>query len=171
MKNNRYEELLSAVKNSSAELSNKYQSSITCKPGCHSCCLPKVTISKIEKTIINEYIQKTPKIRIHLQRLEKENPHQSTRCRMLDKEGLCGIYDVRPLICRTHGLPILFQEKEQWFADVCSLNFMDYSIENLEQDDFILVDILNQHLALSNIEEGFDDERFELRLSTILTQN
>ena len=107
----------------------------------------------------------------HLQRLEKENPHQSTRCQMLDKEGLCGIYDVRPLICRTHGFPILFQEKEQWFADVCSLNFMDYSIENLEQDDFILVDILNQHLALSNIEEGFDDERFELRLSTILTPN
>ena len=38
-----------------------------------------------------------------------------------------------------------------------------------EESDFIIVDVINQHVALSNLEEGFDDSRYELRLDTIMS--
>ncbi len=33
------------------------------------------------------------------------------------------IYDARPLVCRTFGLPL--HEGEQYIGDVCELNFTD----------------------------------------------
>jgi Fe-S-cluster containining protein len=38
-------------------------------------------------------------------------------------DGLCAIYDDRPLICRSHGLPLWSREDEQVFH--CALNFRD----------------------------------------------
>ena len=47
--------------------------------------------------------------------------------------------------------------------------FTDQPLENLEESDFIIVDVINQHIALSNLEEGFDDSRYELRLDAIMS--
>ena len=168
MKNERYNELCCVIEDTSFEISQKFATQITCKVGCHSCCIPNLSISKIEKEIIKDFVQQNLNIYNKLKSIERDNPHESTRCQMLDREGNCSIYEVRPIICRTHGYPILYSDKDQWFADVCSLNFTDYPLENLEENDFIIVDIINQHIAISNLEEGFDDSRYELSLNTIM---
>lgn len=38
-------------------------------------------------------------------------------------EGLCSIYESRPLICRTHGLPLLYMGEDAWQMSWCELNF------------------------------------------------
>ena len=168
MENERYIELCRVVEENSNELSQKFTTQITCKAGCHSCCIPEISISKIEKEIIKNFVQQNLNVFNKLQNIERNNPHKLTRCQMLDRQGNCSIYEVRPIICRTHGYPILYSDRDQWFADVCSLNFTDHLLENLNESDFIIVDIINQHLAISNLEEGFDDSRYELRLNTIM---
>jgi Fe-S-cluster containining protein len=48
---------------------------------------------------------------------------QSTPCPNLDDAGLCMMYEHRPLVCRTFGLPL--REKRVYLGDVCELNFND----------------------------------------------
>lgn len=46
---------------------------------------------------------------------------QSTPCPNLDEKGLCMMYEHRPLVCRTFGLPL--REGRKYLGDVCELNF------------------------------------------------
>ncbi|HEX8152771.1 MAG TPA: YkgJ family cysteine cluster protein, partial [Thermoanaerobaculia bacterium] len=45
----------------------------------------------------------------------------STPCPNLDEQGACMIYEDRPLVCRTFGLPL--RDAEKYLGDVCELNF------------------------------------------------
>ena len=170
MTTNRYQELIQAIQEHTIEIQNTHAKHINCEAGCHSCCLPDLHISGIEKQRIAKYIQSSSILIETLQKLKEKNPYQSTRCQMLDENGFCSIYEVRPIICRTHGLPILFQDKDQWFADVCSLNFVTDSLDILEQDDFLPLDFINHELAFANIEEDFDDSRYPIDISIFLQQ-
>lgn len=48
---------------------------------------------------------------------------QSTACPNLDESGRCMMYEHRPLVCRTFGLPL--REGRKYIGDVCELNFND----------------------------------------------
>ena len=48
---------------------------------------------------------------------------QSTPCPNLDESGACMMYDSRPLVCRTFGLPL--REGRKYIGDICELNFHD----------------------------------------------
>jgi Fe-S-cluster containining protein len=45
----------------------------------------------------------------------------STPCPNLNDAGECMLYDHRPLVCRTFGLPL--REGDRYIGDVCELNF------------------------------------------------
>ena len=51
----------------------------------------------------------------------------SVPCPNLDDSGSCMIYESRPLVCRTFGLPL--REAERYVGDVCELNFTDATNE------------------------------------------
>jgi Fe-S-cluster containining protein len=51
-------------------------------------------------------------------------------CPNLDATGACQIYDSRPLVCRTFGLPI--RDAEQYIGDICELNFTEATQEEKE---------------------------------------
>ncbi|HYH06713.1 MAG TPA: YkgJ family cysteine cluster protein [Thermoanaerobaculia bacterium] len=46
---------------------------------------------------------------------------QATPCPNLDDTGRCMIYEHRPLVCRTFGLPL--REGRRYVGDICDLNF------------------------------------------------
>ena len=48
---------------------------------------------------------------------------QSTPCPNLDEAGLCMMYEHRPLVCRTFGLPL--RDGRKFLGDVCELNFTE----------------------------------------------
>ena len=45
----------------------------------------------------------------------------SVACPNLDESGACMIYEHRPLVCRTFGLPL--RDGKRYLGDVCDLNF------------------------------------------------
>lgn len=45
----------------------------------------------------------------------------SMRCPNLSEEGRCLVYEHRPLVCRTFGVPL--REGDRYIGDVCELNF------------------------------------------------
>lgn len=55
----------------------------------------------------------------------------STPCPNLSDSGECMIYDSRPLVCRTFGLPL--RNGRKFIGDICDLNFTEASdIEKIE---------------------------------------
>jgi len=45
----------------------------------------------------------------------------SVPCPNLDENGACMVYEARPLVCRTFGLPL--RNADEYLGDVCELNF------------------------------------------------
>jgi Fe-S-cluster containining protein len=51
----------------------------------------------------------------------------STACPSLNDAGECLVYEHRPLVCRTFGLPL--RDSDRYLGDVCELNFNDATDE------------------------------------------
>jgi Fe-S-cluster containining protein len=49
----------------------------------------------------------------------------STPCPNLNERGECLMYEHRPLVCRTFGLPL--RDGDRYIGDICELNFRDAS--------------------------------------------
>ena len=47
----------------------------------------------------------------------------ATPCPNLDEAGRCMMYEHRPLVCRTFGLPL--REGDRYIGDICDLNFTE----------------------------------------------
>ena len=85
---------------------------------------------------------------------------------MLDESGACILYDFRPVICRTHGLPVLFEDDDGTRrVDFCPQNFGD--MKKMTGAHLLDIDHLNQMLAAVNaafckeaLDGAFLKERF-----------
>lgn len=141
-----YKTFLSQASAHFTDIAERHTTSFTCKQGCHACCEPGLTVLKVEAENIAAYIHSHPNIKEQLLSLKESNPHNGTRCSMLDKAGTCLIYPVRPFICRSHGAPIAIAREEYYQIDVCPLNFTNNPIEELGPEDFFILDDWNNQL-------------------------
>lgn len=83
---------------------------------------------------------------LHLRKNAAEYP-DSEICPLLE-HGACVIYGSRPVICRTHGLPILVFQNGRHEADFCPRNFRN--ISSLPSQAMIDIEKLNQILFAVN---------------------
>jgi hypothetical protein len=70
---------------------------VTCHAGCSSCCVDGLSVLPVEAFAIAAHaaVHGVSSLRAG---------HDG--CVFLDDGGRCGIYATRPLLCRTHGLPL-----------------------------------------------------------------
>jgi len=77
-------------------------------------------------------------------------------CPALDLEGRCQLYDSRPLICRSFGVPLRRRREvvlvNPPVIDVCDLNFVDVPLETLPPEDVLDQTSLDTELAAINAE-------------------
>ena len=66
----------------------------------------------------------------------------------------CMIYPVRPIVCRTYGLPILYHEAEQTFVDYCRLNFTQLPID-YEFEEKAILDLNTFYAELIQIDKKY----------------
>ncbi len=144
-----YFKLLSRIDAESARLTALHGRAIVCRPGCTSCCR-NLSVFPVEFHAIRQAMARAG-----------VNPEtvpfdSSAPCGFLD-EGLCRIYPFRPIICRTHGLPILFLDDSSgeytWEVSFCELNFTGQ--DNIEFTDDMLLDIEEINTELSRINRDF----------------
>lgn len=71
---------------------------LACREGCSSCCVEGLSVLSVEAANIARFLEEPGA------RGEPSPPPGG--CPFLDGEGACTIYEVRPVVCRTHGLPL-----------------------------------------------------------------
>ena len=124
-----------------------------CRAGCESCCHHRLSVFEVEAAPIREA----------LARLEHTDPESRRRIRergldpderacALLLDGRCSVYEHRPLICRSHGLPIAVRESDEpgsaLRVDHCPLNFRDLHRGEIPRASLLVLDAINQPLAV-----------------------
>src|SRR5512147_965349 len=92
-----YLTLRNEVDNQCALLWEAHKSHMKCKQGCIDCC-QSFRILPIEFHAIKESIPKASR--------ENADITDINDCRFL-ADGACTIYEIRPIMCRTHGFPLV----------------------------------------------------------------
>ena len=137
----------------------KHQAEMNCAAQCHACCAPDLSVTRVEADAIRAYLLNHPDIVDRLTALADTNPHGDTRCALLDADGYCGIYEARPLICRSHGAPVLVQiDAKREGIDACELNFTR-GMHMLDTGDWIHLETLNTMLTLIDWRHALDEGR------------
>ena len=149
-----YEKLLASADRWFDTCASAAGEAITCRKGCAQCCRGLFDITLLDAWLLREAFDRLPpavrapaleKAQARLQALQKEwpqlrppyllnlLPHEEwmetpeddlTPCPLLDEQGLCLVYEARPLTCRLHGLPHVDVSGEVFAEEWCTLNFV-----------------------------------------------
>jgi uncharacterized protein len=141
-----YLALLARVDELCSRTAERFASQLSCRAGCDACCR-HLSIFAVEAAAIKEALRALPEGKAELIRSTAENSGPESPCPLLH-EGLCLLYEARPIICRTHGLPILINRDGESSVDFCPENFRD--LASIPGSDVIDLDRLNAILAAIN---------------------
>lgn len=138
---------------------------MACARGCHGCCLPGLTVGRLERDFLRALVQATPGLRDTLEALRQARPHGGERCELLTAEGACAVYAARPIVCRSHGAPLRLPEGT---LDACPLNFRAQPLADL--GDCIDVQTLDTLRFVVGRRYAPDDDgsRFPLTIAHLL---
>ena len=120
--------------------------SISCRKGCDSCCR-HFSIFWVEAVNLAYFVATLPQKQAALLRSKADVLADHDVCPLL-MEGACAIYPARPIICRTHGLPILARSETRQIVDFCPRNFTQ--VETIPGHLIIDLDTLNNTLVAIN---------------------
>ena len=164
MKEN-YRAVLAQADEHFARVMQSQPQNLQCGAGCSLCCYGLFEIGSGDVPVIAEGLEKLHParrkkiIRRALEIVESSaHPNlrecapeekeaffertQATPCPNLDETGRCMMYENRPLVCRTFGLPL--REGRKYIGDICDLNFTQSTREqrmkaawNLEWEDVL----------------------------------
>ena len=157
----RYARLCNKIARFEARVSARYPKALTCHGGCSGCCHVHLSLVSIEFERIARALMTFGPAALAELRVRLERGRDDPRCPLLNDQGRCQVYAVRPVICRSHGLPV--QVGEPPSRDVCPLNFSaGPALEELEAEVVLDVERVNTVLGLIDRLAGGHGERIDL---------
>lgn len=140
----KYLKIRDSIDNSCKKLWGIHSKHMKCRKGCSMCCqsfkvLP-VEFNTIQKAIAGKDVQVNKKA-------------SEGQCKFLVNNS-CSIYENRPVICRTHGYPLvrINEETEAYEVSYCELNFVGYPLEKFKHTNVFFEDTANSKLYMLNKE-------------------
>jgi len=143
---NTYRQLVARVNELCRGIEQALPGQITCSAGCSDCCT-SITIFPVEAAALGQALASLPSGEAEAIRRHVAEHAARERCPLLSNQR-CLLYAARPIICRSHGLPILFTEDDRQRIDCCPLNPLD--VESLTGPRIIDLDKLNTLLVAIN---------------------
>ena len=124
----------------------EYGEYLVCGEGCDGCCR-HVSIFPVEAVALAEALGGLPAEQAaHIRELARAASTVDA-CPLLEN-GRCLLYSARPIICRTHGLPLLIGQEGEERIDFCPKNFRE--VASIPAVAVINLDLLNATLAAIN---------------------
>jgi Fe-S-cluster containining protein len=119
---------------------------MTCSEGCSSCCT-SITVFPVEAAAMLEALEDLPDLHAEKIRRHIAEHADDERCPLL-LHHRCMLYEARPIICRTHGLPIIYTTDGRRNSDCCPLNLTE--TESVSGSSVVDLDKLNTLLVAVN---------------------
>lgn len=152
-----YRDLVARVDALCGRIETEFGQHLACRKGCDACCrhlsLFRVEGVALAEALGNRAAGQAARIRRRARLSALDGP-----CPLLDG-GVCLLYDARPIICRTHGLPLLVRPGGERDIDCCPENFR--GVESLPASAVLNLEVLNTTLATINalfVAEAFAGE-------------
>lgn len=141
---NTYYTFLDRIDTHIKDVETKFQDDIVCKKGCDECC-KFLTLFPVEAFNLAETFSALP----HNLKQKIKNQIQAApeACPLL-VDSQCMLYPHRPIICRTHGIPIYMEKQGQPFIDFCPKNFK--GITDFPKQTLLSIENLNTTLTAIN---------------------
>jgi hypothetical protein len=141
-----YYEFLAKVGLFCRRVEQEFGAHLACRAGCDGCCR-HISLFWVEAVALAKALNGLPsgeaaRIRARASGVSPDDP-----CPLLE-DGRCLLYAARPIICRTHGLPLLTIRHGERSVDFCPLNFQ--GIDSLPGSAVIDLDRLNTALTAIN---------------------
>lgn len=120
------------VDRKAAELAQVHRQRLKCGKGCSYCCADDLTVFQVEAENIQAQAGK----------VLTQTPGKKGGCAFLTEEGTCRIYECRPYICRTQGLPLRWLETDEneidliEYRDICPVSEAGESLEAMPETQF-----------------------------------
>lgn len=150
-----YKELITEIDKLSTELGKLHSKYLQCKKGCDLCCMD-YDIFPVEFHAILNQLKKNKTF------IKPEKKADGNSCIFL-KNHACTIYENRPVICRTHGLPLLYMnDTSEWELSNCELNFTEFDFDEFNTENTFPMDRFNSKLFVLNKKfvSEFGDEKY-----------
>ncbi|QWV98826.1 YkgJ family cysteine cluster protein [Geomonas nitrogeniifigens] len=141
-----YLALLSRVDEICRRTSETFSAHITCRAGCDACCR-HLSIFAVEAAALRKALRELPAEQAELVRAKARETREGSPCPLLH-DGLCLLYQARPIICRTHGLPLLLLREGERSVDFCPENFQ--GLPSIPGSAVMDLERLNMMLATVN---------------------
>lgn len=141
-----YRRLVTRIDRRCREIEAAQQGHIVCRKGCDECCR-HISVFAVEAVAMARALSMLAPTDIALIRRQAASAQLDGPCPLLF-EGVCLLYDARPIICRTHGLPILLSQEGKPRVDFCPKNFS--GIAAIPGDAAIYLERINEALATIN---------------------
>lgn len=116
-----YYALVAKVDELCNRIGKEFPDQLSCAAGCSGCCR-HLTLAWVEATALAAAIKRLPANEAEALRFRAQHAKSDGECPLL-VDNRCALYEHRPIICRTHGLPILTGDGEERSIDYCPLNF------------------------------------------------
>lgn len=149
-----YKSILERADQHFAEVVREQPANLLCGRGCTLCCQGLFEITAADIAMLRDALdQLEPGVRSRIEersrfilestshpdlrglsdkdKTEFLETTQAVACPNLDEKGLCLVYESRPLICRTFGLPV--RTGNQYTGEECELNFTSATREQKER--------------------------------------
>ena len=154
----RYRELAARVDAFFARVAARHPDDVRCAPGCASCCHARLTVTTVEADAVAALVRELPaeaRARLAETAARPVDP-AAVRCPALDDDGRCQVYAARPLVCRSHGVPVRLAT----LVSACRLNFTARGPAAADADCILDQTQLSATLALiDRAHTGRDDDR------------
>ena len=157
---NALEDLYHEIDQRAYELFTLHSDRLLCRQGCIKCCMDGITVFEVEARNIREHYGGL---------LELGVPHTEDACAFLDSDGTCRIYQYRPYVCRTQGLPLRWLDETETgdiveLRDICPENESGPAIVTLPEEQCWTIGPFELRLAaLQALVSGKETVRVPLR--------
>jgi uncharacterized protein len=141
-----YRELRAKIDILCRKIVEEFSAQLACRAGCDGCCR-HISLFWVEAVALAAALHELPAAEATRIRALAAGASPDGPCPLLEN-GLCLLYESRPIICRTHGLPLLALQDGKRTVDFCPENFQ--GLASLPGSAVIDIDRLNTTLAAIN---------------------
>ena len=137
-----YQDLIAEIdQRMQALIRQRFSGLLHCRPGCSECCI-EFAVLPLEAALLLAVLGEEGR--------PAARSSQGNCCFLLEN-GICSVYERRPVLCRTQGLALAYIDTDQTIeVSACPINFPEEF--SFEQEDLLFMDGFNDRLAVLNLQ-------------------